>query len=151
MRLYRIAERQFAADLSGEGARLYGGRWNPKGVPMIYVAESVALAALEVLIRLSTPKHYCRVVYELPDSSTCETLTIADLPPNWQLPHPNVQLIDLGKRWAQEERSLLLRVPSAVVCGEGWNYLINPSHPEFSSVFIADIAPFEYDSRLLRT
>ena len=150
MRLYRIAERQFVADLSGEGARLYGGRWNPKGVPMIYLAESVALAALEVLIRLSTPKHFSRVVYELPDSSSCETVTIADLPPNWQLPHPNFQLIDLGKRWAQEKRSLLLRVPSAVVCGEGWNYLVNPAHPEFSSVIIADIAPFEYDSRLLK-
>ncbi|WP_298438930.1 RES family NAD+ phosphorylase [Geobacter sp.] len=150
MLLYRIAEEQFAGDLSGEGARRYGGRWNPKGVPMIYTAESVALAALEVLIRLSTPKHYCRVVYELPDSSTSETIPVAELPPDWLLPHPNARLIEIGKRWAQSKRSLLLRVPSAVVRGEGWNYLINPLHPRFSAVAIADIAPFEYDARLLR-
>ncbi|WP_298270517.1 RES domain-containing protein [Geobacter sp.] len=107
MLLYRIAEEQFAGDLSGEGARRYGGRWNPKGVPMIYIAESAALAALEVLIRLSTPKHYCRIVYELPDSSTSETVPVAELPPDWLLPHPNARLIEMGKRWAQSKRSLL--------------------------------------------
>lgn len=149
MLLYRIAAEQFANDLSGEGARIYGGRWNPKGIPLIYTAESVALAALEVLVRISTPKHYCRVIYEIPDSSSSETLTIAELPPNWLLPHPNTHLIESGRRWAQERRSLLLQVPSAVVRGEGWNYLINPLHPEFPTVAIADIAPFDYDFRLV--
>ena len=148
MLLYRIAEEQFAADLSGEGARLYGGRWNPKGVPMIYAAESVALAALEVLVRLATPKHYCRVIYEIPDTASVEKITVAELPPNWLLPHPNPQLIELGRRWAQGRNTLLLKVPSAVVRGEGWNYLINPFHPEFPSVTIADASPFEYDFRL---
>jgi len=151
MLLYRIAERQFAGDLAGEGARLYGGRWNPKGVPMIYTAESVALAALEVLIRVSTPKHYCSVVYETPDTSTIDTIAITELPPDWLLPYPNSHLIEIGKRWVQSKRSLLLRVPSAVVRGEGWNYLINPLHPEFTAVIIAGIAPFEYDSRLVGT
>lgn len=149
MKLYRIAEEQFARDLTGEGARLYGGRWNPKGIPMIYTAESVALAALEVLIRLATPKHYCRVIYDVPDSASMETVTEADLPTNWLLPHPNIHLIELGKRWAQERCSLLLQVPSAVVRGEGWNYLINPLHPEFSTVTITGSAPFEYDFRLV--
>ena len=149
MLLYRIAEEQFANDLSGEGARIYGGRWNPKGIPLIYTAESVALAALEVLVRISTPKHYSRVIYEIPDTASSETLTIAELPPNWLLPHPNTQLIEAGRRWAQGRRSLLLQVPSAVVRGEGWNYLINPLHPEFPAVAIADIAPFDYDFRLV--
>jgi RES domain-containing protein len=116
---------------------------------MIYTAESVALAALEVLVRLATPKHYCRVIYDVPDSVSIETVTEADLPTNWLLPYPNTGLIDLGKRWAQERRSLLLRVPSAVVRGEGWNYLINPLHPEFSTVTITDSGPFEYDFRLV--
>lgn len=149
MKLYRIAEEQFARDLTGEGARLYGGRWNPKGIPMIYTAESVALAALEVLVRLATPKHYCRVIYDIPESASMETVTDADLPTNWLLPYPNTRLIELGKRWSQERRSLLLQVPSAVVRGEGWNYLINPLHPEFSTVTIIDNAPFEYDFRLV--
>lgn len=151
MELFRIAEEQFAGDRSGEGARLYGGRWNPKGVPMIYTAESVALAVLEVLVRISTPKHYFRVRYEMPDGASCETVALAALPENWLLPYPNTHLIKTGRQWALEKRTLLLRVPSAVVHGEGWNYLINPLHPEFSTVVIADIAPFRYDSRLVVT
>jgi RES domain-containing protein len=150
MLLYKIAEEQFADDLSGEGARLYGGRWNPKGVPMIYLAESVALAVLEVLVRLSTPKHYHRIIYSIPDVSSIETLTVEELPPNWLLPYPNPRLIEFGKLWAREKRSLLLRVPSAVVRGEGWNYLVNPLHPEFTSVTISNISPFEYDTRLIK-
>lgn len=148
MRLYRIAEKQFAADLSGEGARLYGGRWNPKGIPMIYVAESVALAALEVLVRLSTFKHYYRISHEVPGAASMETVNVTQLPPNWLLPYPNPHLLALGGAWARERRTLLLQVPSAVVQGEGWNYLINPLHPEFPTVAIIDIAPFEYDFRL---
>jgi RES domain-containing protein len=106
---------------------------------MIYTAESVALAALEVLVRLATPKHYFRAIYDVPDSVSMETVAVTDLPANWLLPHPNSFLIQLGKRWAQERRSLMLQVPSAVVRGEGWNYLINPLHPEISTVSITFI------------
>ena len=146
-RRYRIAEKQFANDLSGEGARIYGGRWNPKGIPMIYTAESVALAALEVLVRISTPKHYYRIIYEIPGTASTETVAVSVLPPDWLLPHPNAYLIEFGKRWSQERRSLLLQVPSSVVHGEGWNYLINPLQPEIPTVAVVDIAPFNYDFR----
>jgi len=148
MLLYRIAERQFADDLTGNGARIGGGRWNPKGVAMIYTAESVALAALEVLVRISTRKHYYRAMYRAPDDASVETVAVADLPPDWLQPYPNMPLIEYGRAWAQERRSLLLKVPSAVVNGEGWNFLINPLHPEFPEVSVADVAPFRYDMRL---
>jgi RES domain-containing protein len=149
VKLFRIAEEQFAGDLTGEGARLYGGRWNPKGIPMVYTAESVALAALEVLVRIATPKHYFRAIYVVPDSASIESVIVTDLPANWLQLHPNSHLIELGKRWALERRSLILQVPSAVVLGEGWNYLINPLHPEISTVAVTDSAPFEYDFRLI--
>lgn len=149
MRLYRISEKQFAADLTGEGARIAGGRWNPKGVPMMYTAESVALAALEVLVRISTRKHYYRTIFTIPDTASIECVAVTDLPANWQIPCPNRYLIDFGKRWVLERRSLLLKVPSAVVNGDGYNFLINPLHPEFSAVSVLDIAPFIYDSRLV--
>jgi len=149
MLLYRIAEEQFARDLSGDGARLYGGRWNSKGIPLIYTSESVALSALEVLVRISTPKFFCRVIYQVPESVSVETISVKELPQNWLIPHPNTYLIETGKRWAQEKRSLLLKVPSAVVLGEGFNYLINPQHPEFPSVTIQDVSPFGYDFRLV--
>ena len=148
MLLYRITEPQFADDLSGDGARLYGGRWNPKGIPLIYTSESVALAALEVIVRLATPKLYSRVTYELPNDVSTELMTIADLPPNWELPFPNIRLLEFEKSWAKEQRSLALKVPSAVVQGEGWNYLLNPLHPESRTVRITNIAPFSFDARL---
>ena len=149
MLLYRIAEEQFARDLSGEGARIYGGRWNPKGIPMIYTAKSVALAALEVLVRIATPKHFCRVIYEIPGSADMEIISVTELQPNWLVPHPNTELINIGKLWAQGKKTLLLQVPSAVVLGEGSNYLINPLHKEFPTVTILDVSPFDYDFRLV--
>jgi RES domain-containing protein len=148
MLVYRITDPQFADDLTGEGARLYGGRWNPKGIPLIYTAESVALAALEVLVRLNTPKQYSRVTYELPDTATTEVLTLAELPPTWTLPFPNIWLLEFGRTWAMEQRSLVLKVPSAVVQGEGWNYLLNSLHPESGAIRILDVAPFTFDPRL---
>jgi RES domain-containing protein len=150
MQVYRIAEPQFADDLTGDGARLYGGRWNPKGIPLIYTAESVALAALEVLVRLTTPKLFSRVIYELPTTASTEELGLNELPPTWNHPYPNVLLLEFGKKWATERRSLLLKVPSAVVNGEGWNYILNPLHPESKSVSILDIAPFMFDPRLMK-
>jgi len=148
MFLYRITEPQYADDLSGDGARRFGGRWNPQGIPLIYTAESVALAAIEVLVRLHTPKHYCRVRYELPDDVSVEVLMIEQLPPTWQRPYPNPWLLEFGKAWALEQRSLALKVPSAVVHGEGWNYILNPRHPQSSQIRILDIIPFAYDPRL---
>ena len=149
MFLYRISEKQFAGDLTGDGARIAGGRWNPKGVPMIYTAESVALAALEVLVRISTGKHYYRTIFQTSDTASTETVAVEDLPSDWQIPYPNRHLIEFGKTWILERRSLLLKVPSAVVNGDGWNFLINPLHADFLTVKITDISPFIYDSRLV--
>jgi RES domain-containing protein len=149
MLVYRLAESLFADDLTGDGARLYGGRWNPKGIPLIYTAESVALAALEVLVRLTTPKLYSRVTYEIPDTASTEVLSLEELPPTWNLPYPNVWLLDFGKKWASERRSLVLKVPSAVVNGEGWNFLLNPLHPESATISILNIVPFFFDRRLM--
>jgi RES domain-containing protein len=151
MLLHRITDPQFADDLSGEGARLYGGRWNPKGIPLIYTAESVALAALEVLVRLTTSKLYHRVTYELPEDTSTELLTLAELPSTWNRPFPNIWLMEFGKSWAMEKRSLMLKVPSAVVNGEGWNCILNPLHPQNHTIRILNVAPFAFDPRLTAT
>lgn len=39
-----------AADLTGQGARLSGGRWNRTGTPMVYVSTTRALACLETVV-----------------------------------------------------------------------------------------------------
>ncbi len=49
MFVYRLASRLYAAD-NAEGARIYGGRWNRPGTPVIYTSATRSLAALEVIV-----------------------------------------------------------------------------------------------------
>ena len=153
MQVYRIAARQYAADLSGEGARLYGGRWNLPGSSVLYTAESLPLAILEILANVPTDflgtSLFCRVAIYLPDDASIDTITVADLPSDWcSYPAP-VTLADIGRQWLTKGDTLGLRVPSVLAGGEGWNLLLNPRHPAFNQVQVADIAPFQFDTRLL--
>jgi hypothetical protein len=115
--LVQNCRRTISCDLTGEGGSICGGRWNPKGLPIIFTAESVALAVLEVLVRIFTPKYFSRVIDAIPATATQETILVADLPANWLLPHPNTHPIDIGMRWAMEKRTFLLKIFSAVVLG----------------------------------
>lgn len=49
---YRVCRRIYAR-LDGEGSRKVGGRWNSPGRPVVYMAQSVALAVLENLVHMS--------------------------------------------------------------------------------------------------
>ncbi|RII27339.1 MAG: hypothetical protein CXR31_08835 [Geobacter sp.] len=150
MELYKLTALEFAHDLSGEGTRIHGGRWTPKGIPAIYTAESVALCALEILVRVPTPKMFSRNIIAVPDTASIETVSLDDLPTDWQLVESYDRLHSIGKSWAKRKDALLLKVPSAVVSGEGWNYIINPLHPEIAMVEIKDTAPFCLDHRLFK-
>jgi RES domain-containing protein len=154
VRVYRISTRQFAADLTGEGARLHGGRWNPPGFPVIYTSESVPLSILELLANvpadfLSTGL-FCRVIIELPCEAVTFDLSPDELPSHWNTHPAPAQLAEIGGQWLTDGYSPWLKVPSAVACGEGWNILLNPSHPGFSQVKVVDIAPFHFDTRLFK-
>ena len=154
MRVYRIAVSQFADDISGEGARLYGGRWNPQGIPMLYTAESLPLAILETLVNvpagvLATPL-FSRVVLNIPDRTKLTVLSPNELPPDWQTYPPPAGLAEMGRQWVRKKETLGLKVPSTVAGGEGWNVLLNPRHPDFGRVHIESVAPFVFDTRLLR-
>lgn len=148
MELYRLATQEFAKDLSGEGSRIYGGRWTPAGIPAIYTAESVALCALEILVRVSTPKTFSRVILEVPDTVSIETVSLSVLPTNWCQVKAYDKLHAIGRKWALRRIALLLKVPAAVVSGDGWNYIINPLHPDISTVKIKQVVPFSLDRRL---
>lgn len=151
MRLFRICkERYSAAALSGEGARLYAGRWNEAGVPMVYTATSRALAALEFFVHLEpslAPKDLVMVEVEVPDGAPEETLRVGDLGEGWRMQESDT--VRLGTVWALAARSLLLRVPSVVIEGE-WNVLLNPRHAAFAGVRVAGQTPFRYDERMFR-
>jgi RES domain-containing protein len=147
---WRITKRRHARTaFSGEGARLYGGRWNSPGTSMVYVAESQALAVLEVLVHLDSSsllEKYVLIQVDFDDSLVSD-LSRTSLPKNWgEDPVPsNVQAI--GDRWILAATSAVMRVPSTLVPGES-NFLINPMHRDFSRLKISKPRPFRFDSRL---
>lgn len=154
MRLFRVAPEKFARDTSGEGARLYGARWNPKGIPVLYTATTRSLAVLESLVHASAnegPISRMLITFELPDTVTSTQIRPEELPPGWNgNPAPAV-LAELGRKWAEQNQFLVLRVPSAVLpFGEEMNALVNPRHPEFHHLKIIDERPYLFDARLLK-
>lgn len=152
MILYRICRRHYAKDLTGTGAGLYGGRWNPPGVNMLYTAGSISLACLEYLVHnfhLMAAEDICLVKVFIKHEKSIHEVKQVDLSADWQetsyLPE-TTQLI--GSSFILESKSYILKVPSAVVPDE-YNYLLNPHHPYHAGTYIQQlIDPFKMDSRL---
>ena len=152
MLVYRIAKRDVVADLSGTGARLFGGRWNHRGTAVVYTSETRSLAMVEYLVHLSlsnAPKDLMIATIEIPDSIVPEDIPRSSLPKGWRNYPPPREVADLGTRWAKSKKSLLLRLPSAVVEQE-YNILINPLHSEMPRVVLREVEAFEFDKRLVR-
>jgi len=147
---WRIVKQKLAKSaFTGEGARLYGGRWNTPGRPLIYTAESRALALAEILVHLESQALLSRyVVFEVEiDESTITRLDPGELPKNWRAEPAPRRLQVIGDAWIASAKSAVLRVPSAVVVGE-FNYLLNPLHPDFSKLAIHGPERFSIDRRL---
>lgn len=149
--VWKITQQKHAASaFTGEGARLYGGRWNTPGIPLIYTAQSQALAALEMLVHLDSPdllKSYLLFAVSVPESFVSD-LDLAALPKNWRDDPTPPAVQALGDAWAANEASVVLRVPSVVVPGES-NFLLNPRHRDFSKLRIGKPISFRFDSRLV--
>lgn len=136
---------------SGEGARLYGGRWNSRGTALIYTAQSQSLAVLEMLVHLDSPELLkLFVLFEVTiPSSVVEVLDSAKLPRHWnENPIPD-EVQSVGDDWVRSRRSAVLRVPSTLVPAE-CNFLLNPAHPEFRKLHMGKALPFAFDPRLAR-
>ena len=136
--VWRIVQRKYVDDaFSGEGSAKYGGRWNHKRTAVVYASQSESLAQLEVLVRTSRPKDlalYVLIEAQIPEE-LIEILEHNELPEKWrQTPEPN-STRDIGTKWVAEERSVVLAVPSVVVPSE-LNYVLNPTHPDFSKIKI---------------
>jgi RES domain-containing protein len=146
--VWRITTRRFA-DLafSGEGARLYGGRWNRVGQSVIYTAESRSLALLEMLVQNEPLRaHYVLIPAHLPETVSMEALDNSVLPRDWRTPAGRQALPSLGGEWLRQSRSCVLAVPSAVVPAE-LNFLINPLHPDFKRISVGEPESLETDMR----
>lgn len=147
--VWRIARRPYALDRLGIGARQDGGRWNRPGTGVIYAGCTIAIAALEKLVHLAgvVPLDLVLVRVELPEDYSAEKPELADLPKDWNLVPAGPGSMDFGTRWARENRSLVLCVPSALVREES-NAVLNPSHTEFAAVTMVIERDFHYDARM---
>jgi RES domain-containing protein len=147
---WRICAPEYAGTaFSGEGARIYGGRWNSKGRAVVYSSESVSLAVLEQLVHVEDPAVLDAfvVVSATLDEDSIEVLSPTSLPDNWRTYPAPPYLEEIGDAWLSERRSLALRVPSVTVKGQN-NYLINPSHPDFASIEVSEPEPLDLDPRI---
>lgn len=151
MLVYRISNQKFAADLSGTGARLNGGRWNSVGVSMLYTATTRALATLEILAHTThnfVPNNLELITIKIPDDVSKEEISIKKIAAQIKNHGIDAQFYSIGDHWIKSNSSLLLIVPSIIIPEEK-NVLINPMHPDFYKVKIAAKKPFSLDVRLM--
>jgi RES domain-containing protein len=135
---------------TGEGARVYGGRWNSRGTAVIYVSEHESLAALELLVHLTPvpPDGRYRSFRLEWDDKLTEYFAVKNLPANWNTEPPTVQTMQIGDDWVHAGRSVALAVPSVLSTSE-MNFLLNPKHPDFKKIKISQPIDYRFDSRLL--
>jgi len=147
-----VHKRKVNEAFTGIGSRRYGGRWNYKGIGVVYVSDSLALAALEIIVHAASYqalRDYVSTRVIFPNALVVDINDIARLPKDWRADPPPIKLKETGKKWANNQISAILKVPSAIIPTE-CNYVLNPNHPDFKKVAIKQAAPFKFDQRLNR-
>jgi RES domain-containing protein len=145
---WRVASGSYPP-LTGEGARLVGGRWNSPGRPLVYASESIALCLAECLVHVTgrLPSNYVAFKISFPDGEA-EELSLKTLKAGWERDLARTRAV--GDKWLAEARSLTLIVPS-VVLPESRNVLLNPLHPTAARMRVVSQQPFTFDPRLRPT
>jgi RES domain-containing protein len=150
--VWRIASVGHAA-VDGEGARLFGSRWTPRGLPAVFASATLSLAALERFVHADPdlePADLVAIGIRIKSPVRTERVALSVLPSNWrQYPAP-VELTSIGERWLRRGKTVALLVPSAVVPRER-NVIINPAHRDFDTLTVAQPEPFSYDPRMWKT
>ncbi|MEI6380333.1 MAG: RES family NAD+ phosphorylase [Cyanobacteriota bacterium ELA615] len=135
---------------SGEGGLYTSGRWHPQGWRIVYTAESLALATLEVFVHTESDKiPLVAIRARIPNSLAIDEVDIKTLPSNWQEETAYPHLQQIGKKWLEGKQTPILKVPSAIVPVE-FNYLLNPLHPDLKF----DLEPptnFKFDKRMWKS
>lgn len=150
MIVYRLSKSKFARELSGKGAERSGGRWNSKGVAVVYTSGSRALCVAEIAVHTGlgiVPDGYEMVTIEIPDKIPLFEVTADQLPKDWKsIPHPGKTQV-LGDVLIKENKYPVIKVPSAVVQGD-FNYLINPNHKDLQKIKTIKTEKFGFDERM---
>lgn len=152
MRLWRITTRKWALDTLCEGARLYGGRWNPIAWPVVYAGATIEICALEKFVHLAGSSHPPLVLVSIDapdDASLVYRPSMAELPPDWaDLPAP-ASTQEFGRRWIESASGLILFVPSAII-PESRNAVLNPRHPAYRDIRLEIVRDFAFDARMFK-
>ena len=150
MKVFRIT-RKVHANISGEGCIYFPARWNNKGKPLVYTAESISLSALEFFVNIGSynlvPDNLVLLTIEVDDNTKMIIQDPLDLPKEWKN-KINVTR-KLGDDFIKEAKAAIMKVPSAIIDGE-YNFIINPKHQEADKVRILSIKPFTFDSRFFK-
>ncbi|MEO6894073.1 MAG: RES family NAD+ phosphorylase [Ginsengibacter sp.] len=148
MIVYRITNERFKSDLSGNGAALYGSRWNSKGIPLLYTSEFISLSILESLVHLKReeiPADQYLLHIEFPERTVIKELSFNKIKKGWFEEIEYTQW--LGNQFLRNNQILVMKVPSVIVHQEN-NLLLNPLHPEFKKVKIINSELLQLDKRL---
>jgi len=146
LRVYRIIEpRQAEHPFSGAGSD-GGGRWTSPRTQGVYASLSPVTAMLEYLVHLEgeTPRELLMASASVPVECV---LAQVELPSEWPERPYRDSVRQVGDEWSRTRRSLVLRVPSAVVAGEH-NVIVNPEHRDFVKLQLEQLTPIKLDSRL---
>lgn len=151
MRLWRIAHRKYALDRHCAGAALYGGRWNPIGLPALYCGGSIAITTLEKLVHLGTTPcpPLMLVAVDLPEAGAVFEPDPDTVPAGWNALPVSTIAQSFGAAWLRRGDTLAMKVPSVIVPEEA-NFVINPLHPHYPQVRFTAVRPFSFDRRLAR-
>jgi RES domain-containing protein len=148
MKVYRLTPKKYATDLSGMGAKLYGGRWNRVGISILYTSENLSLSVLENIVHISNPTFlptFQAITIEIPDSF--REYSTDDFPNDWLNQDAFENLRKLTDNFVEKKEFLAMKVPSAIIDVE-YNFLINPQHSLFKEVKIINQQEFSFDHRL---
>ena len=151
--IYRLSRIEYyATAFCGLGARIAGGRWNSKGVSVVYASCNRSLATFETLVHLKPGfvrgLEYVLFEAEIPEEVQIEYVDSKALPENWRESPPPKALASIGDTWFREERTAVLKAPSAVISLD-YNYLLNPFHKDFRKIKVSPYVSFEFDERLM--
>jgi RES domain-containing protein len=144
MRIWRISN---FADLSGRGGTLIDGRWNRRGTPIVYCIDHPSTALLEILVhatRETVPDTYQLIEIDVPDGIETIEPVIDD---GWDKDMESTRR--QGTAFLSANRYALMKIPS-VIMRKASNYLLNPNHDDASSITIAGLYRYPFDSRLIK-
>ncbi len=151
MEIYRITQKEYAEDLSGNGARLFGGRWNSEGFFALYTSSSRSLALLETIAhtpaKMLDVRVYHLITLSVPDNIVRQKISVENLLPGWDAPDTRPFTKNIGNRFLSDKKNLLLEVPSVMI-PEEINYVVNPLHEGMKQVKLINKRRIYFDKRI---